>query len=245
MYEIFSKISSLFTQPLLNIWESTVGVPLLSAFLLGLVGAMVPCQFTGNLSAITIYGNNSLQKGIAWKEIIYFVMGKIIAFTGLGLVIWLLGTEVKSTLTIFFPWIRKAFGPMLILIGLYMLGSIKIRKIFKIGNIPDRLIKKRKTGAFFLGVSFSLGFCPTMFVLFFITLMPMSLTVPYGPVLPSVFAIGTSLPLLIAIFILWYFKLSGKFLKKKSRKLGIIVQRVAGAFILIIGILDTFTYWGI
>lgn len=121
---------------------------------------MVPCQFTGNLSAITIYGNKSLQKGIAWKEIIYFVMGKIIAFTGLGLVVWLLGTEVKSTLTLFFPWIRKGFGPMLILVGLYMLGFIKILKFYKIGKIPDRLIKKRKTGAFFLGVSFSLGFFP-------------------------------------------------------------------------------------
>ena len=75
--------------------------------------------------------------------------------------------------------------------------------------------------------------------------MPMSLTVSYGPVLPSVFAIGTSLPLLVAIFILWYFELNGKFMKKKSRKLGIIVQRVAGAVILIIGILDTLTYWGI
>jgi hypothetical protein len=39
-----------------------------------------------------------------------------------------------------------------------------------------------------------------MFVLFFITLMPMSIAVSYGVVLPGVFALGTSLPLMLALF---------------------------------------------
>lgn len=84
-----------------------------------------------------------------------------------------------------------------------------------------------------------------MFVLFFVTLMPMSLSVPYGAVLPSIFAIGTSLPLILALFLIWYFELSGKLMKKKGRKVGLLVQRVAGIIILFLGIFDMITYWGI
>ena len=96
-----------------------------------------------------------------------------------------------------------------------------------------------------MGVSFTLGFCPTMFVLFFLTLMPLSLSVSYGVVLPAIFAIGTSLPLILAIFLIGYFGLSGKFMKKKGRKIGLIVQRIAGMIILVLGVLDTITYWNI
>lgn len=120
-----------------------------------------------------------------------------------------------------------------------------LRGILTLGSIPNRLMKSGKIGAFLMGVSFTLGFCPTMFVLFFITLMPMSLSVSYGIFLPGVFALGTSLPLLLAVFIIWYFGLSGKLTKKKGRKIGLIVQRFAGVIMLILGILDTLTYWAL
>lgn len=88
-----------------------------------------------------------------------------------------------------------------------------------------------------MGVSFTLGFCPTMFVLFFITLMSLAMSVSYG-----VFFL-VSLPLLLAVLLIWYFELSGKFMKKKGRKIGLIVQR-AGIIIIILGAVDTITYWG-
>lgn len=56
--------------------------------LLGIVGTLAPCQLTGNISAITLYGNQSLQKRYAWKHILLFILGKIIAFTTLGLLVW-------------------------------------------------------------------------------------------------------------------------------------------------------------
>lgn len=232
-------------EPFLNLGHSTENIPLLSAFLLGIVGALVPCQFTGNLGAITIYGNKSLQKGLVWADIIFFIAGKIVVFSGLGLLIWLLGSEFESTLTLYFPWIRKIVGPMLIMIGLFMIGFINIYKSFSLGRIPEKFLKKGKLGSFLMGVSFTLGFCPTMFVLFFVTLMPMALSVSYGALLPSIFAIGTSLPLIMAVFLIWYFELSGKFMNKKGRSIGLIVQKMAGWMMILLGILDTLTYWGL
>ncbi|MBT2690909.1 sulfite exporter TauE/SafE family protein [Bacillus sp. ISL-47] len=245
MYEIFSQISNYISQPLISLGLDTKGVPLFSAFILGIVGALAPCQFTGNLGAITIFGNQSIQKRTAWAEVLFFILGKIVVFTGLGLLVWILGVEIKTSLTAYFPWFRKIVGPLFILIGLFLFGVIKFHKSFTLGSIPEKLQKKGPLGAFFMGVSFTLGFCPTMFVLFFITLMPMAMAVSYGPVLPAIFAIGTSLPLIMAIFLIWYFGLGGKLMKKKGRKLGSGVQKVTGALMLLLGILDTITYWSI
>jgi cytochrome c-type biogenesis protein len=245
MYEWFSQISNFLSQPFLSMIRNTEGIPILTAFILGIVGALAPCQFTGNLGAITIYGNQSLQKKIAWSEMVFFILGKIVVYSLLGFIVWILGNEVQTNLTLIFPWIRKAFGPLLIIVGLFMVGVIKLRKTISLGSIPERFFKKGKLGAFLMGVSFTLGFCPTMFILFFVTLMPIAVTVSYGFILPPIFAVGTSLPLIISIFLIWYLDLSGKLMKKSGRKLGVIVQKVAGGLMVLLGILDTLTYWGI
>ena len=245
MYEFFSMISNFVSQPLINMGLSTKNIPILFAFILGLVGALAPCQFTGNLGAITVYGNKSIQQNLAWKEVLFFTLGKIVVFSGLGLLVWILGNEFQRSLTLYFPWLRRVVGPMFVVIGLFLLGIIKFNKVISFGRIPERLQKKGNTGAFLMGVSFTLGFCPTMFVLFFITLMPMAMSVSYGAALPGIFAIGTSFPLIIAIFLIWNFELSGTFMKKKGRKIGSIVQKVAGVIMLVLGVLDTITYWGL
>lgn len=242
MYEIFSQISSFLSQPLIRLAYGFEGFPMLAALFLGLVGAVAPCQFTGNLGAITIYGNRSLQTKIPWLHIVWFTLGKIVVFSSLGLMVWLLGHEFQDLLPLFFPLVRKIVGPFLILIGLFMIGIIKMNWFITLGKIPERL-KEGKLGAFFLGIGFSLGFCPTMFLLFFVTLMPIVLSTSYGVILPSIFAIGTSLPLLIAIFLIWYFDISGTIMKKKGRKIGAIVQKVSGWIMIILGFLDTVAYW--
>ena len=72
--------------------------------------------------------------------------------------------------------------------------------------------------------------------------MPLVLSSSYGVILPATFAIGTSLPFLFAMFLIWYFGLSGALLKK-GRKLGATLQQIAGVALIIIGILDGVTYW--
>ena len=244
MYSILTEISSFVSEPFFSIANSLESWPLVFALVLGLVGALAPCQLTGNISAITLYGNNSIQKKIVWKDVFSFTLGKIVAFTLLGALVWLFGKGIEQNLTLYFPWLRKIMGPVLILVGLFMLGFIKWTgsiNIFKRTKQPN---KESRFGSFMLGFSFSLAFCPTMFILFFVTLMPVVLSSPYGFVLPSVFAIGTALPLLIFILLIWYLGGSGV-LMKKGRRFGTLVQRIAGIFMMIVGILDTLTYWSL
>jgi cytochrome c-type biogenesis protein len=242
MYNIFNQFSSLFSEPFLNVALNVESLPFLFALLLGIVGAIAPCQITGNVSAMMLYGNRSFQKEIVWKDASAFLLGKMVAFSILGLLVWLLGKEIENELTLFFPWLRKFMGPLLVLFGLYMVGLIKWNWTFSFFKLPDKFKVKGSFGSFFLGLSFSFAFCPTMFILFFVFLMPVVLATPYGVILPSLFAIGTTLPLIILILLIWYLGLSGVLLKK-SRKMGLFIQKLVGDLMILLGILDTLTYW--
>lgn len=81
LYSFFNEISVWLSRPFLNVAYSLETLPILFAFTLGLVGPLAPCQFTGNISAIMLYGNHSLQREIRWKNILSFILGKIVAFS--------------------------------------------------------------------------------------------------------------------------------------------------------------------
>ncbi|SEA40347.1 Cytochrome c biogenesis protein CcdA [Thalassobacillus cyri] len=243
MYEILNWISRVVMEPVIQLSYSVQEWPLLYALVLGLVGAAAPCQLTSNIGAMTLYGNQSLREKIPWGSIGMFIIGKIIVFSGLGFIFWWLGRDIFQELQAMFPWMRKAIGPLLVMIGIYLLGLIKFNKTVTLFKIPQRLTNQQSPwGSFFLGAGFTLAFCPTMFVLFFFTLMPIVVATPYGAVMPTVFGVGTSIPLLIFIGVIAYFGLSGNLLRK-GRRVGTIVQRIAGILLIIVGILDTFTYW--
>ncbi|WP_284140038.1 sulfite exporter TauE/SafE family protein [Virgibacillus sp. LDC-1] len=241
MFDLFNHMSGMLSGPIHGLAYGFEHIPLLFAFFLGLVGAVAPCQLTSNVSAITIYGNKSLIGRVPWLHIYLFISGKILVFAILGFIIWLVGNEVNSTLVEFFPMLRKVIGPLLIIIGLLMIGILKLNKSIGTFRLPEK-IKDSYLGSFLLGVSFTLAFCPTMFVLFFMTLMPVVLTTSYGLLLPSVFGIGTTFPLLVVIYLISYFGMSG-IVMKKSRKIGAITNKIAGSILLIIGIFDTLMYW--
>lgn len=243
MYQLLTEISNFFSGPFFTLVNQTEQIPLLASFLLGLVGALAPCQLTGNIGAITYYGNRSLQSKSQWVEIFFFLLGKILVFTLLGLAVWLVGQSFQQVLPEFFSWFRKLMGPLFILIGLSLLGLFAFNWINTLTSVLPQWKGSGKTGSFLMGVSFSIAFCPTMFSLFFFTLMPIVLNTTYGAVLPSVFAIGTSIPLIIFAAIISYIGLNGA-LMKKGRKFGMAVQKTTGFILIFVGILDTITYWG-
>src|SRR5699024_11297761 len=106
----------------------------------------------------------SLVDKVPWLHVLLFVLGKILVYSVLGIIIWLLGKEVYSTLSQIMPMIRKAIGPLLIIIGLVMLGLFQWSKTGRIFNLPKKVFKFSYLSSFLMGVSFSLTFCITMFV---------------------------------------------------------------------------------
>ncbi|QUW23366.1 sulfite exporter TauE/SafE family protein [Sporosarcina sp. Marseille-Q4063] len=244
MYGLMSKISQAITEPVTILIHSFEQYPIVVALLLGLVGAVAPCQLTGNMSAITLYGNRTIQMKDDMGEILFFIIGKVAVFSSLGLLVWFFGETFETSLTDYFPLFRKVIGPLIIVTGFVLIGILRLDFLRKLTmRIPIRL-RNGKLGSFMLGASFSLAFCPTMFVLFFLWLMPLVVTTSYGFVLPAVFGVATSLPLIVLFFFIWFFD-AKRIIMKRSMKTGRIVQRLAGAILIIIGIADTITFWGI
>src|SRR5690625_4878332 len=148
LYNFFNMLTNKIIGPVMNLATSYSHLPLLFAFFLGLVGALAPCQLTSNISAITIYGNRSLVDKVPWAHVFLFILGKIVVFSGLGLLIWLLGKEVYSSLSAFMPMIRKLIGPLLILIGLFMLGLFQRLHLWQGFNLPTKIFKDNYVGSF-------------------------------------------------------------------------------------------------
>ena len=202
--------------PLIDVANATKSVPLLFAFLLGIVGTLAPCQLTGNISAITLYGNQSLQKGHTWKHILLFILGKVIAFTTLGLLVWLLGKEIQQTLTLYFPWLRKLIGPLLIIIGLILSDIIRGRNFFST-LFPIKFIRKQnEVSSFLLGFLF-FSFLSDYVCAIFRNVTPLSLPYNYGYLFPTFFSIGTALPIVVLMSIISYLGLNGALLKRAEK----------------------------
>lgn len=244
MYELMTVISTAITEPVSVLIDSFGNHSWIAAFLLGLIGAVAPCQLTGNMSAITLYGNRSIQKKNTIGEITSFIAGKVAVFGSIGFLTWIFGESFESAITSYFPLFRKMIGPIIIITGLVLIGILKLGLLQRITRYVPKPLQKGKVGSFMLGASFSLAFCPTMFVLYFLWLMPMVVTSSYGFILPVIFGVATSLPLILLFLLIWFFD-GKRLVMKASMKTGRIVQRIAGILLIVIGIADTVTYWGI
>jgi cytochrome c biogenesis protein CcdA len=238
-----SKISTTLSEPFSIFAHSFSEYPFLVAIFLGIVGAVAPCQLTGNISAITYYGNRTIQNRTDWLDVLSFILGKIVVFSTLGLLVWLFGQTFEKSMITYFPYLRNIVGPLIIFVGLVLLGVFKLNMINSIASrIPLRM-REGKLGSFLMGVSFSIAFvqpCCSLLV----SLMPLVLTSPYGMILPAVFGIATSLPVLIILGAMWFLELDSRTLKS-SKKIGTVIQRSAGVLLIIVGIFDTITYWAI
>ncbi|TQR37134.1 sulfite exporter TauE/SafE family protein [Lysinibacillus sphaericus] len=244
MYTLMSKISQAISGPITVFLNSYEHSPFIIAILLGFIGAVAPCQLTGNMSAITFYGNRTFQTKNDWQEIVFFILGKVIVFSLIGLFAWLFGQSFETDMTKYFPIFRKAIGPIMFLTGLVLIGILKLKFLNRIPMYIPGVLKDRKLGSFLMGASFSIAFCPTMFVLFFVWLMPTVATSSYGVVLPAIFGIATSVPLLVMLGLIHLFD-AKRFIMRTSMKMGRVIQIVAGVMLIIIGVADTITYWGL
>lgn len=244
MYSLMAMFSQTISEPVTVFLHSSEHSPIIVALLLGLIGAVAPCQLTGNMSAVTFYGNRTVQMKNNWGEIVAFIAGKVVVFSLIGFLAWIFGQSFETKMTEYFPLFRKVIGPLLVVTGLVLLGIFKLRFLNRLTMYIPMALKEGKSGSFMLGASFSLAFCPTMFVLFFVWLMPTVVSTTYGFLLPAVFGIATSIPLILLFVLIWLFD-AKKIIMKRSMKMGRMIQRIAGVVLVIIGLFDTITYWGI
>ena len=183
-------------------------VPVITAFILGLLTAVSPCPLATNITAIGFIGKDIENRHRIFTNGLLYTLGRILTYTVLGFILIPILREGASMFAV-----QKAvskygeilIAPLLIVIGIYMLDLIKLN-IPKI-SINGEYVKKRTKGswgALFLGILFSLAFCPSSGIFFFGMLIPLSAAEAGGYLLPVVYAIATGLPVILVAWVLAY-----------------------------------------
>lgn len=180
--------------------------PVLTAFLLGLLTAISPCPLATNIAAVGFIGRNIENRRLVFINGLLYTLGRVLSYTLLGVVLIMILREGSSMFGIqktIGTWGELLIGPMLLIIGMFMLFGDKLNlPKFGFNGNAEGLARKGGAGALLIGVLFALAFCPTSGVFYFGMLIPMSATASAGYLLPAVFAVATAIPVLIVAWIL-------------------------------------------
>ena len=180
-----------------QILDST-DLPLLSALILGLMTAISPCPLATNITAMAFISKDIENKRKVFFNGLIYTLGRSISYTVIGLIFYF-GASKFIVAGFLQKYGERALGPILIIIGLFMLDVIRIN-FPGLSKLNDKMQKKEKFGfwgTLLLGMVFALGFCPYSGVLYFGMLIPMTISSASGLYLPVIFAIGTGLPVII------------------------------------------------
>lgn len=174
--------------------------PLLSALLLGLLIAIAPCPMTLNITAIGFIGKDISNGRKVFSNGIFYALGTMVSYTGLALILYF-GADRFRISTFFQQYSEMIVGPLLLLIGIYMTGLVRLH--FPAMTRFTKRFEQRTSfstwDSFLLGMALALAFCPYSGVLYFGMLIPLVITTS-SPVLSLVFSLGAGIPV---VFFAW------------------------------------------
>ena len=183
-------------------------IPLLTAFILGLLTALSPCPLATNITAIGFISRDIDNKNRLFLNGLLYTLGRILAYAILGSVLITLlrkGADTFDLQNIIGKWGEWLLSPMMVAMGVLMLFGDKLplpQWGFKTSDRTERL--RGAWGSMALGVLFAMAFCPTSGLFYFGMLIPMSASAQGGYLLPVVYAIATGLPVVVVAWVLAY-----------------------------------------
>jgi cytochrome c-type biogenesis protein len=213
-----------------------------SAFWLGVLTSISPCPLATNVAAISFVARNleSSQK-VLWSGILYS-LGRMLVYIVIAVL------AVASLLSLpevsFFleTNMHKIIGPLLIVVGIILLDIIPISFSTSIisSSLQNRAGRWGIWGSGLLGIVFALTFCPLSAALYFGSLIPLAVDGKSAVLMPSVYGLGTALPVFaFAIVMAFGVKSFGRFFEKLTqmekwvRKATAIVFIVTGLYLLL------------
>ena len=218
-------------------------ITILSALWLGILTSISPCPLATNIAAVSFLSKKINHPKLVLQSSIAYTVGRMLTYAVLGVVIITSLSSVPATANFLQKYMNKILGPVLLIVGLFLLGIIKM-------NIPSFSVSRDKQnalaesgmkGSFILGVIFALSFCPIAAALFFGSLIPLALKSTYGIILPFFYGIGTGIP--VVVFALGIAMGVTSFSKwfRKVAVLELYTRKITGIIFILVGI---YFIWG-
>lgn len=232
---------------ILQTWLEGSEVPVLTAFLLGLLTAVSPCPLATNITAIGFISKDIESKDRTFLLGILYTIGRMVAYSLLGaLLIWMLrrGFDTFDLQSKVSQWGEMLLSPVLIVMGLVMLFGDRLPLSGFGLNASEKSGRLRGAwGSLLLGILFAMAFCPTSGMFYFGMLIPMSASSTGGYALPAVYALATGLPVVIVAWIIAYSigNIAGFY--KKMQVFQKWLNRMVAVLFIIVGIYYAYTFY--
>ena len=223
---------------------SNSSAPVWSALILGLMTAISPCPLATNITAMGFISKDLQNRNRVFYNGIIYTLGRVLSYTLLAFILYLGADQLKIS-SVFQQYGEKILGPLLIIIGLFMIGVIKLNFI-GLGNLTSRFQKKEKHSyldVLLLGFLFALAFCPYSGVLYFGMLIPMTIQSASGLTLPVVFAVATGVPVIIFSWLLAFTVSGVGKLYNQIKSFEIWFRRVIALLFMGVGIYYSIVVW--
>lgn len=177
-----------------------------SALWFGLLTSISPCPLATNIAAISYVGRKINRPGHVLLAGLLYTLGRMVSYILIALAL-VKGLLSSSTISMFLQQnLNLALGPILLVVGLLLLDVIPWPWTGGGSSFFEKIQAKADRmglwGAAILGMFFALTFCPVSAALFFGTLIPLAVKNQSAFLLPSVYGVGTALPVVVFSFIL-------------------------------------------
>ncbi len=183
-------------------------IPVVVAFLLGLLTAVSPCPLATNITAIGYICKDVDRRDMVIVNGMLYTLGRVLVYTLLGVALITIireGADTFELQSMVNTWGAKLLVPALILTGCYMLWGDRLT-LPQIGFRPGENAEKLQGawGSVWLGMLLALAFCPSSALYYFGMLIPLAASQTGGELLPVVYAVATALPVIVVAWVLAY-----------------------------------------
>jgi len=167
-----------------------------TAFWLGILTSISPCPLASNIAAISFVGRSVGSPRRVLLAGLLYSLGRALTYVLVGVLVVSSVLSLPSVSFFLQKRMNQILGPLLVVIGIGMLGWLRLRlPSWNVGqSIRERTARSGLAGAGLLGVLFALSFCPVSAGLFFGALIPLAVNAHSRVLLPAVYGLGTGLP---------------------------------------------------
>ena len=167
-----------------------------SALWLGFLTSISPCPLATNVAAMSFISRGLGSPRRVLLTGLVYTAGRSLAYLTLGVLMVASLLTAPGVSLILQERMNQILGPALILAGVLLLGLIRLpsRGGGISGGLQGRAERWGIWGGGILGLVFALSFCPTSAALFFGSLIPLALKSGSSVILPSIYGIGTAIP---------------------------------------------------
>jgi len=216
-----------------------------SALWLGILTSISPCPLATNIAAVSYLGRRVDRPWQVLGGGLLYSLGRTIAYVALGTLIVAGLLSMPKAARFLQQYMNQIIGPLLIITGLFLLEVLRIR-LPGLGRASERMQQRfarlGMLGAVPLGALFALSFCPVSAALFFGSLMALALRLESPVLLPTIYGIGTALPVVLFALLV---AVGARFIGRLFDRLTVIerwARRVTGIVFIVVGLYMTLIY---